>query len=60
MARIDAILKERYDNHLPMTPVRYFYDHLETSMWESGEPGPVQEIAVGLEARSVDGNRRAC
>jgi len=44
---------------------------------ESGEPGPVQELAVGLgaryllpggihlpdiiiEARSVDGNRKAC
>ncbi|MEA3459420.1 MAG: hypothetical protein U9R11_01885, partial [Chloroflexota bacterium] len=77
VAQIDAVLKERYDNRLPMSPVRHFYDHLETSIWESGEPGPVQEIAVGLEARycfregyhlpaiiiearSVDGNRKAC
>jgi len=77
VARIDAILKERYDNRLPMSSVRYFYDHLETSIWESGEPGPVQELTVGLEARycfqegyhlpeiiiearSVDGNRKAC
>lgn len=88
VARIDAILKERYDNRLPceireisqglpMSSVHHFYDHLKTSIWESGEPGPVQELTVGLEARycfregihlpdiivearSVDGNRKAC
>jgi hypothetical protein len=31
VARIDAILKERYDNHLPMEGVREFYDNIEAS-----------------------------
>lgn len=51
VARIDAVLKERYDNRLPMSSVHYLYDHLDASIRESGEPGPVQELTVGLEAR---------
>jgi hypothetical protein len=77
VARIDVILKERYDNRLPMGTVHEFYDNIETSTWESKKPYPVEELSVGLEAkyifrerhhlpsisieaRSVDGNRKAC
>lgn len=53
VAEIDAVLGKRYDNRLPMTAVRYFYDHLETSTWESRQRHPVEELTVGLEARYV-------
>lgn len=77
VAQVDAILKDRYDNRLPMGTVHEFYDNLETSTWESKKWHPIQELSVGLqakyvfrerchlpsiviEARSVDGNRKAC
>ena len=53
MARIDAVLKERYDNQLPMETVREFYDNIETSAWESKKSYPVEELAVGLQAKYV-------
>ena len=53
VARIDAVLKERYDNRLPMNSVREFYDNIETSAWESKKPYPVEELSVGLQARYV-------
>jgi hypothetical protein len=77
VARVDAILKDRYDNRLPMSTVHEFYDNLETSTWESKKWHPIQELSIGLqakyvfreswhlpsiviEARSVNGNRKAC
>ena len=51
VTRIDAVLKERYDNRLPMSPVRYFYDHIETSTWESRQRHHIEELTVGVEAR---------
>jgi len=51
VAQIDNLLGDRYDHHLPMTDVKYFYDHLETSAWESRQQYPVEELTVGLEAR---------
>lgn len=53
VARIDAILKKRYDNRLPMDTVREFYDNIETSTWESKERHPIEELAVGLQAKYV-------
>ena len=53
VARIDAVLKERYDNCLPMDSVREFYDNIETSAWESKKPHPVEELSVGLQAKYV-------
>ncbi|MCD5407732.1 hypothetical protein LR090_00445 [Candidatus Bipolaricaulota bacterium] len=53
VARTDAILKERYDNRLPMATVREFYDSIETSTWESVKPHPIEELSVGLQAKYV-------
>jgi hypothetical protein len=52
-ARIDAILKERYNNRLPMATVSEFYDNIETSTWESMEYHPTRELSVGLKAQHV-------
>jgi hypothetical protein len=77
VAEIDAILKRRFRNRLPIHNVRHFYDKIETHAWESKKWHPVDELSVGLEARyvsrasrwlpcitvearSVDGNRKAC
>ncbi len=51
VARTEAILKERYGNRLPSSPVREFYDHVETSTWESKKRYPVEELSVGLLAK---------
>lgn len=51
VARTDAILAERYSNRLPSSPVREFYDQLETSAWESKKFYPVEELTVGLLAK---------
>jgi hypothetical protein len=51
VARTDAILAERYGNRLPSSPVREFYDQLETSIWESKKLYPVEELTVGLLAK---------
>ncbi|MCR4404986.1 MAG: hypothetical protein NUW06_06935 [Candidatus Acetothermia bacterium] len=53
VARIDAVLKERYGNRLPMSGVQEFYDNIETSAWESKEPHPIEELSVGLQAKYV-------
>jgi hypothetical protein len=53
VARIDAILTERYDNRLPTDTVREFYDNVETSAWERKRPPPVEELSVGLQAKYV-------
>jgi hypothetical protein len=53
VARIDAILKERYHNRLPSSTVREFYDNVETSTWESKQWHPVEEASVGLQAKYV-------
>jgi hypothetical protein len=53
VARIDAILKERYNNRLPSSAVREFYDNVETSAWESKQWHPVEEASVGLQAKYV-------
>jgi len=77
VAEIDAILKRRFRNRLPIHNVKHFYDNIETHAWESKKWHPVDELSVGLEARyvsrashwlpcitvearSVDGNRKAC
>lgn len=77
VAQIDAILKRRFRNRLPIRSVEHFYDTIETHAWESKKWHPVDELSVGLEARyvsrashwlpcitvearSVDGNRKAC
>jgi hypothetical protein len=77
VARIDAVLKKRYNHRLPSGAIREFYDKIETSTWESKHRHPVEEASVGLqakyvfrqrhhlpcltvEARSIDGNRKAC
>ena len=53
VTRIDAILRERYHNRLPSDHIREFYDNSETSARESKKPHPVEELAVGLEAKYV-------
>ena len=53
VARTDAVLRERYDNRLPVGTVQEFYDTIETSSWESGEPQPVEELSVGLRTKYV-------
>jgi hypothetical protein len=53
IARIDAILAERYDHRLPTDTVREFYDSIETSAWERKKPPPVEELSVGLQAKYV-------
>ncbi|MFQ6042515.1 MAG: hypothetical protein ACE5PV_16800, partial [Candidatus Poribacteria bacterium] len=47
VARVDAVLKERYDNRLPMGAVQKFYDDVETSTWESKKPHLIEELSVG-------------
>ncbi|MBI4789565.1 MAG: hypothetical protein HY782_21250 [Chloroflexi bacterium] len=51
--RADAILKERYNNRLPIGDVDTFYDHVETSTWQSKKYHPVEEMTVGLDSGSV-------
>jgi hypothetical protein len=51
VARTDAILAERYGNRLPSSPVREFYNQLETSTWQSKKFYPVEELTVGLLAK---------
>lgn len=53
VTQIDALLAERYGNRLPMGSVHEFYDHLETSVWESKKRHPIEELLVGLQARYV-------
>lgn len=53
VARIDAIMTQRYDNHLPMGTVCEFYDRIETSTWESKKRHPIEELSVGLQAKHV-------
>ncbi len=53
VAQVDAELKKRYRNRLPIGVVHEFYDHIETSTWESKKYHPVQELSVGLEAKYV-------
>jgi hypothetical protein len=53
IARIDAVLKERYHNRLPSGAVREFYDNVETSAWTSKQWHPVEEASVGLQAKYV-------
>jgi hypothetical protein len=77
IAQIDAVLAERYRHKLPIESVREFYDHLETSAWESRKAHLIEKLTIGLqaeyvfqgryhlpsiiiEARSVNGNRKAC
>jgi len=76
-AQIDAILAERYRHKLSMESIHEFYDHLETSAWESRKAHLIEKLTIGLqagyvfqggyhlpsiiiEARSVNGNRKAC
>jgi hypothetical protein len=53
VARIDVVLKERYNNRLPMDSIHEFYDNIETSTWESKKTHPVEELSVGLQAKYV-------
>jgi len=53
IAHIDETLRERYDNRLPIKDVDGFYDHVETSTWESKKHHPIEELTVGLEAGNV-------
>lgn len=51
VAQIDDLLGQRYDHHLSVTDVKYFYDHLEISVWESRQQYPIEELTVDLETR---------
>lgn len=57
VARVDTILEERYDNHLPFGDVHEFYDNIETSTWESKQRHLIEELSVGLEAKYVSRER---
>ncbi|OGO41460.1 MAG: hypothetical protein A2Z04_06890 [Chloroflexi bacterium RBG_16_57_9] len=53
VARIDAILKERYDHRLPFGAVREFYDNVDTFAWQSKKRYPVEEVSVGLQGKYI-------
>lgn len=58
VARIDTILEQRFGNWLPMDTVRYFYDHLETSVWESRKPHPLEELPVSRPRPSTSSSTK--
>jgi len=53
VSRADAVLKERFDNRLPIFTVHEFYDNIETSIWERTKSHSIEELSVGLEAKYV-------
>lgn len=49
--KVDKILRERYKNKLPMTPVKEFYDRIEICAYEAKKEHFIEEISVGLLAK---------
>lgn len=51
LTEVDKILMARYDNKLPATPVREFYDRIEIFAYETKKKHFIEEISVGLLAK---------